>query len=153
MLSKLHPIMVIGGLVLVVVILREPVMALLATYPQLGIHPLAAFSVSTAVIAVITFFGFMWLCHQQGGSLALTKGGLRLAIVASVVTTDLVLISTVTFFTTNWEVPKLTENFLTQFNTIVGVVVAFYFGTSAYVQVHSGDGRRKEKADGNKVED
>jgi len=145
MKNRINPIVLLGILVLSAVVLGRVAYAFLAANDQIDINPLSMFSVSTAAVAVITFFGFMWLADKKGGQFALNEGGMRLAIVAAVVTVELVLVSTVTFFTADWKVPDLTANFLTQFNTVVSVVVAFYFGASAYVQVQGKD--KEDKGD------
>ena len=113
-----------------------------------AIHPVAntslsywALSLSLTAVAVITFFGFMWYMQSLGGQWALNKGGMRLAIVASVMTVYLVLVGTVMFFTNGDAVPPMTQTLLTHFTSVVLTVVAFYFGTSAYVQVHEGRDR------------
>jgi hypothetical protein len=153
MKNRIHPIVVIGILVLSAVILGRVAYAYLNYLnpnQPLRINPLSMFSLSTAAIAVISFYGFMWLGDKKGGEFALNKGGMRLAIVAAVVTVDLVLVSTVAFFTADWEVPPLAETFITQFHTVVSVVVAFYFGASAYVQVQ---GKDKEDKGGEEIEE
>lgn len=118
-----------------------------------AVHPIQqtslsywSLSLSLAAIAVVSFFGFMWYMQTLGGQWSLNKGGMRLAIVASVMTVYLVMVSTVVFFTNGEKVPPITEALLTHFTTVVLTLVAFYFGTSAYVQVH-------EKHDGAKVEE
>ena len=104
-----------------------------------------------AAVGLITFFGFLWLGYREGGQMALHREGMRLAIAASVVVLDLVLVSTVIFpfrlVGTGAEVPALTKEVLSQFNLTVGIVAAFYFATSAYAQVHANDKSENEKGE------
>ena len=86
--------------------------------------------------AVITFFGFLW--HGLAQDSGLDEGDMRTAITVSVVTVYLVLVGLVAFFpeqTPGGELPAITNTMLTSFTAIVGVVVPFYFGTSAYVHI------------------
>ncbi|HCO42971.1 hypothetical protein [Immundisolibacter sp.] len=87
-------------------------------------------------VALVTYFGFLMACHAKGGDWAIERGGMRMAITASVVTVYLVLVGLVAFMTQgpNALLP-ITQTMLASFTSIVGVVVAFYFGASAYVQV------------------
>ena len=146
-------IIYIGLLVLLAVVLRPIGYAFLKAHAELGIPTNAAFRVSMAAVGIITFFGFVWLGFKTGGPLALHKEGMRLAIAASVVVVDLVLVTTLIFFTkTEADAPAdLAQSFLNQFNTVVSVVVAFYFGTSAYVQVKGKD--KEENGDKKKEEE
>ena len=87
-------------------------------------------------VALVTYFGFLMFGQAVGGDWAVDKGGMRTAITAAVVTVYLVLVGLVAFMTRGpKELIPLTETMITSFTTIVGVVVAFYFGSSAYVQV------------------
>jgi membrane protease YdiL (CAAX protease family) len=134
-------IIFIGLLVLLAVFLRHPGYAYISSHEkELGYSPWAAWSVSMAAVGIITFFGFLWLGYKEGGQMALNKEGMRLAIVAAVVVVDLVLISTVIFpFTIGEEISELGKSIITQFNTTVGIVAGFYFGTSAYIQAQGKD--------------
>ena len=139
-----YSIIIIGVLVLLVVMLRHPGYAYINRHPELGFSPWAAWSVSLAAVGIITFFGFMWLAFKQGGQMALYKEGMRLAIVASVIVVDLVLISTVIFpfplvDQKSQQDLDLTKDIITQFNWTVGIIAAFYFGTSAVAQVRDKD--------------
>ena len=74
---------------------------------------------------------------------------LRTAITVSIVTVYLVLVSLVAFFQARGEgdeLPRLTETMLTSFTTIVAIIVPFYFGTSAYVQVKKQELENKSNA-------
>jgi hypothetical protein len=58
---------------------------------------------------------------------------LRSAIAASATLTYLVLVGTVGLFTTGGQIPPISQMLLTSFTATVGVIIAFYFGASAYV--------------------
>ncbi|MFN2161379.1 MAG: hypothetical protein ACK2UN_04820, partial [Candidatus Promineifilaceae bacterium] len=87
-------------------------------------------------VAIVTYFGFLILGQAIGGDCAINKGGMRTAITAAIVTVYLVLVGLVAFMTKGpEELPQITETMLTNFTSILGVVLAFYFGASAYIQV------------------
>lgn len=129
-------------LVLAIIVLREVLLAIMVYFRFPGVHPLAIYAISTSAVGIITFFGFLSFAHQEGGALALNESSIRLAIVAAIVTVELVLVGSVTFFTLPGQIPPLAETILTQFHTILGIVIAFYFGASAYVQTHKRDGAK-----------
>jgi hypothetical protein len=137
-------ILIIGVLVLLVVVIRPIAIAYLSN-PTLEQRNIIAnegtFRTSMSAVAIITFFGMLWFGHKTGGQLALHKEGMRLAIAAAIVVTDLVLVTTVIYFfpSTDGKTPELSSNFMSQFNNIVGIVIAFYFASSAYVQVNAKD--------------
>jgi hypothetical protein len=142
----------IGLFVLLVIIARIPAFNYLNSLPpgEDKIGTATIFRVSVAIIGIVTFFGFVWLGYITGGPLALHKEGMRLAIVAAVVVVDLVLVSSVIFFTegeSDEAMSKLAESFMSQFHTIVGIVIASYFGASAYVQVKSKEMEGSGKSD------
>lgn len=63
---------------------------------------------------------------------------MRSAIAGTIVLVYLVLLGIVAFFspsgTEGLKLHELTQTFVTNFTTLIGVVVAFYFGSSAYVE-------------------
>ena len=104
-------------------------------------------NITVICVALVTYFGFLMFGQARGGEWAINKGGMRTAITASVVTVYLVLVGLVAFLTKGPdELLPITATMLTSFTSIVGVVVAFYFGSSAYVQV-------QEKKLGRKMDD
>lgn len=99
-------------------------------------------SIGLIAVAVISFFGSLWRGLDRDG--VIDEGDMRTAITVSLVTVYLVLVGIVAFYApvrvgaTDQQVLQLsqiTNTMLTSFTTIVGIVVPFYFGTSAYVQV------------------
>lgn len=110
--------------------------------------PYSPIFLSGALISagLITFFGSLW--HSMEGDRKLDGGDMRTAITVSIVTVYLVLVSVVVFFTKSVgfdELSKIAEMLLTSFTALVSIVVPFYFGASAYVQVK--DQSKKEETD------
>jgi protein-S-isoprenylcysteine O-methyltransferase Ste14 len=59
----------------------------------------------------------------------------RAAIAISIVVEYLVLVGIVAFFAHGAEqLPAITQTLVTNFTTVVGVVIAFFFGSSVYLQ-------------------
>jgi hypothetical protein len=83
--------------------------------------------------------------QSLGSQWTLNQGGMRLALVVSVMTVYLVLVCSVSFSTYVQQTPPLTEALMTHFTTVVLAVVGFYFGASAYVQVHQKDDKPADK--------
>jgi hypothetical protein len=105
-------------------------------------NPIEGVSVSRALlslmmiaIGLVTFYGVIGI-GLSDKSHTLSKNDLRLAIVISVITLYLVLVGTVSFFSKGGDLPVITETMINHFTTIVGVVIAFYFGTAAYEAVN-----------------
>jgi len=49
------------------------------------------------------------------------------------------------FFVTNNKMPEIASTLLTNFTSIVGVIVAFYFGASAYTEIRTKNAEKKEQ--------
>jgi hypothetical protein len=97
------------------------------------IPPGISLSLALVATAVITFFGFLWRSGDPPGN----EEDMRTAITVSIVTVYLVLIGLVAFLPegpNQGQLPAITNTMLTSFTAIVGIVVPFYFGASAYVQ-------------------
>ena len=139
-------ILKIGFMTLLITIIGMVLCIYFAVHP-IGNTSLSYWSLSLtlASVAVVTFFGFMWYMQSLGGQFSLNKGGMRLAIVASVISVYLVLVCIVAFFKNPDQVPPMTHTLLTHFTTVVLTVVAIYFGTSAYVQVHQKSEKNEEE--------
>lgn len=87
-------------------------------------------------VAIVTFFGFLIVGQSIGGDLTIDKGGMRIAITASFVIVYLVLVGLTAFLSRGpIEMLPITQQMLVSFTGIVGVVVVFYFGSSAFVHV------------------
>jgi len=104
-------------------------------------------SVSVIGAGMIGFvFALSWTREQSKGTDS-TDTTIRSAIAVAIVIQYLVLVSIVSFFWSNGDdakLPAITQTFVSNFTYVVGVVIAFYFGSSAYAQV--GKARAEGKA-------
>ena len=101
-------------------------------------------ALTAILIALVTFFGFMTLGHSLGGGWALNKGGMRTAITASVVTVYFFVLALAVFVSSPQEQRPIADSLITSFTTIMAVVIAFYFGSTAYVQTREKDDASEE---------
>lgn len=99
-------------------------------------------SFTTIAIAFITFFGLLHIGMQEKQSSSITDKDMRTAITASIIVTYLTMTGMAAFFGNNAvkELPPLTQLLLTNFTTVVSIVIAFYFGSTAYL-----DKKNREK--------
>ena len=104
-------------------------------------HP-GFLSLAVAAIALITFFGLLRLGE---GSTLPSESHLRRAITVAVVTVYIVIVSIATFYVP-WgeEYSEVSKTLLNSFTTTVGVIVVFFFGSSAYVEAHT-TGKHEER--------
>jgi hypothetical protein len=85
--------------------------------------------------AIITFFSFVSDLRVSSFQTTLDEGALRRAIAASIVVEYLVLLGMFAFWEGGSEtLPPVTQALVTSFTTVVGVVIAFYFGSAAYIE-------------------
>jgi predicted MFS family arabinose efflux permease len=106
------------------------------------INPIEEVSISRAFLSImmvavglIPFFGFIRIGVVTKDN-NLSKTEIRLAIVVSVITFYLVLVGTASFFVGSTKLLGMSDTMINHFTTIVGVVIAFYFGTAAYEAVN-----------------
>lgn len=117
----------------ILIVLENTVGLLLAWRWNLGGRPLSGALVATAVTA---FVGLLALNQSRPDRWKLTESVMRSTIAGSMILVYLVLLGIVAFFSSGPEqLPGITQTFVSNFTMLIGVVVAFYFGTSAYVQV------------------
>jgi hypothetical protein len=96
--------------------------------------------------AATCFFGLLILTQTKDEEWVLTEETMRTAIAGTIVVVYLVLVGIVAFFVVGpTNLPGITQTMVTNFTTIVGIVIAFYFGASAYVQA------QREKSDRSKA--
>ncbi|MBU1172060.1 MAG: hypothetical protein KKD44_21090, partial [Proteobacteria bacterium] len=101
----------------------------------------APLSFCTVAAGVITFFHFMADPVDPANGSSGKDARLRAAIAGAVVVQYLVLVGIVAYFTKDSvKLPQITETLIGSFTTVVGVVVAFYFGSSAFIEA-----RKKER--------
>jgi hypothetical protein len=130
--------LVVSTVMAILVILVSGIGMFLAVYLDTD----APQSVVLAAVAMISFVGLMALTQGDGKRWELTEGAMRTAIAGTIVIVYLVLVGIVAFFKVGpKELPGISQTLVTNFTTIVGVVIAFYFGASAYVQARAKDGR------------
>jgi hypothetical protein len=106
--------------------------------------PFIALGVGTGVI---TFFGLVILCQTGEERWKITGESMRTAIAGAIVVEYLALVGTLAFFVQG-EMPPIAQTMITNFTTVVGIVIAFYFGASAFVQLQrEKQENRKAKTD------
>ena len=111
-------------------------------FPSLGIRADSAFLMfATAAVGIITFFGLLLFLSRTNAA-PLDDQCLRISITVAVVTVYLIIVGESVFWTTTLEMAKITDTVWTSFSSIVGIVVAFFFGTSAYMEVKKRDGSK-----------
>ena len=90
--------------------------------------------------SLVTFFGFLSMGMAERPTSYIPDQLMRSAITASVVVTFLVMVGFGTFFVEQaGGMPPIAQALLTSFSSIVGVVVAFYFGSSAFIDAKKAD--------------
>ena len=119
---------IVAALILIIVTL-----SIFLGYSLIGRKSL---SIMLIMVGVVTFFGFLT------GTESVDERSMRIAIAASVVMVYIVLLATVIFWVEipddpKTKLPDITQTMLTHFTTIMGVVMAFYFGASAYIEKKS----------------
>lgn len=92
---------------------------------------------SIAAIAIVVFFGFV-IVERESMSESWT---LRKPIAATIVVIYLVLVVTFSFYMLENTLSQISQMLLTSFTTVVSIVIAFYFGSSAYIE-----GKRARKS-------
>ena len=93
------------------------------------------FSIVVAGTGIIAFFGLYDIALNKDGKARDKESALRFAIAGSIVLEYIVLVGVVAFFNEGPEkMPVITQTMLSNFTAVVGVVIAFYFGSSAYIQ-------------------
>lgn len=106
----------------------------LAKVPGLfGGGHLAFLSLAVGAIAIVTFLGTLRIGVSTQGGIP-SESWMQRAIVIAVVTVYLVLVSVVAFFRGGGELPPVVNTLLGSFTATVSIIVAFYFGSSAYVE-------------------
>jgi hypothetical protein len=89
---------------------------------------------SVIASSLITFFWFL-RCGVQTNSGVLSDYVMRTAITAAVIVSFLMIVGMGVFFVEEaGGMPPIAQTLLTSYTTVVGVVVAFYFGGSVYLE-------------------
>lgn len=89
-----------------------------------------------AVIAtgMITFFGVLMQDLGLDNSNRISDRSMRLAIAGLISSTYVTLLVYIVFIPATAELAKIAEDLVTNFTAVVGTVIAFYFGSTAYVE-------------------
>lgn len=104
-------------------------------------HP-AFLSLAVAAIGLITFFSALGLNESNALSI---EGRMRRAITVAVVTVYLVLVSTVAFYVPWEKISEVTRTLVKSFTATVSVIVAFFFGASAFLESRPAGQNEKSK--------
>jgi hypothetical protein len=104
-----------------------------------GADQLRMLSFTTAAIGIWTFLGFFYILYGPG---LVVEMAMRNAITASVISMFLVTVGIVTFFSTiptgagtaPQPLSELTRTIVSSFQSVVTVVLGFYFTSSAIVE-------------------
>jgi hypothetical protein len=110
----------------------------------------APLSFGTAAAGIITFFHFVAVGRRtRQGEPASGEGSFRRAIAGAIIVEYIVLVGIVAYFKRPQEaLPAITQALVTNLTTVVGIVIAFYFGSSAYVEASRARGARKADGSG-----
>ncbi len=127
--------------VLIFILLADLLLLLIGIFGPLwfGADQLRMLSLTTAAIGIWTFLGFFYVLYGPG---LVIEMAMRNAITAAVISMFLVTVGIVTFYSTIPTPPgsappplsELTRTIVDSFQTVVTVVVGFYFTSSAIVE-------------------
>jgi hypothetical protein len=140
-------IIFIGGVILVIV---WSCFTLSKFYPQETLRIIAAMLVA---VGLVSLFGFIALGVSETDQ-ELSDADIRLAIVVSLITLYIALVGAVSTFSPTEsakELPEITTLMINHFTTIIGVAIAFYFGTEAYMAVHKKSSGESDSPDSSPV--
>ena len=89
-----------------------------------------------AIVATgfVTFFGILMQNLAGEPVNPVTSKSMRLAITGLVTSSYIVLLAYLLFIPANTQLANVAENLVTNFTAVVGTVIAFFFGSSAYVE-------------------
>lgn len=104
----------------------------------------AILSAMLVAVGLLTFYGMAGFGTKDH---KLSKHDIRLAIVFALITMYIVLAGTVIFFSKGGELPPITQTMISHFTTIVGVVIAFYFGAEAYEAANKPAAKSEDKTE------
>jgi hypothetical protein len=95
----------------------------------------------------VVFTSLVFLCEGDSDSWSLTEQTMRTAVSGTIVFVYLVLIIYSTFNYVPEQQSQLAATLIANFSAIVGVVIASYFGASAYIQARTRDTKTDERRD------
>jgi hypothetical protein len=98
-------------------------------------HSDAPLGLAAGATAMFAFVGMLALAQRPGGGWRISEPIMRTAIATSLVAEYTALVSMTAFHVGNTSnLPPLTQSLISSFTTVVGIVIAFYFGASAFVE-------------------
>ena len=100
-------------------------------------YPGIILAMGSMIIALVTFFGLLAVGESSGKGWGLNKGTMRGAIAGSILVVYLFVLSMSAFVPYQEKMPDMMSMMMTSFTTIIGIMIPFYFGASAYVQGRS----------------
>jgi hypothetical protein len=101
-------------------------------------------------IGVVTFFGVAGLNRSVKNQQVLKGERLRTSIACSLVLSYLFMVSFTTFVGNSPIAGEVTQKFVESFSSVIGITIAFYFGTSAATQIF---GKETDKQPESKSDD
>jgi len=94
----------------------------------------APLGLAAGLTALVAFIGMLMLAQEPDGPWRLSESAMRTAIASAFIAEYIALVSMVAFSRESGDLPDVGKTLVTNFTQLVGVVVAFYFGASAYVE-------------------
>ena len=108
-------------------------------------------AVTAIVLGLTTYFGFMAISQSQDKGWAANIGSMRTAITSAILTIYFFILS-VSILLQPEALGEFGKTMVNTFTTIVGIIIPFYFGASAYTQVHA-PGKNKEDSQEGDISD
>ena len=108
----------------------------------------AFLSFGAASIGIITFLGTLIIFNNSNDNIS--ERSLRTSITIALVTVYIFIVGVVAFFGEARELSEMkdvTKTMLTSFTSIIGVIIAFFFGTSAYIEAKSLKSKNSKEPD------
>jgi ABC-type xylose transport system permease subunit len=91
---------------------------------------------------ILTFFGLLSYALQGKSDSRIEDRDLRVAIAGSITTMYLVLVGYGVWVESTGTPDPIAQNLMNSFSTVVGTVIAFYFGASAYTETRTANRTR-----------
>jgi hypothetical protein len=103
-------------------------------FPRVGPNVDYIVGLTAFAIGVIAFFGIAGFDRSPDAQV-FTGERLRTSIACALLLSYLFMVSFTTFVGNAMQVGPVTERFVDSFSSVVGITIAFYFGTSAATQI------------------
>ena len=97
---------------------------------------------------LLTFFGFVSLLFRGTPDARVEDRDIRIAIAASITTMYLTIVGYGIWVGKSGETDPIALSLMNSFSAVVGTVIAFYFGTTAYLEGKADRPRINESKDG-----